>query len=162
MNRRHLRWTSLLMFSVVAWGFQEEKVAVLASGEHESGVKVELLSVKRESPEAPTVVTVRWRYRNDSAEPKQLTRERTGSIDAYRLVLDTYLLDEVNKAKFPITRDEANHPVGSKNGAANQYITIRPKSTIQAWGKYFVPENVGKVTVAIDGVEPFSNIAITR
>lgn len=162
MNPRHFLWTSFLMLSLVAWGFQDEKVAVLASGEHETGVNVELLSVKRESQQAPTVVTVHWRYRNDSAEPKQLTRERTGSIDSYRLVLNTYLLDEVNREKFPITRDEANHPVGSKNGATNQYITIRPKSTIQAWGKYFVPESVAKVTVVIDGVEPFSNIAIAK
>jgi hypothetical protein len=77
-------------------------------------------------------------------------------------VLDTYLLDEVKKVKFPITRDDANHPVGSKNGATNEYITIRPKSTIQAWGKFFVPETVARVTVAIDGVEPFSNIPIAK
>jgi hypothetical protein len=151
------------MFSLVAWDTaQEKKEAILASGNHESGVKVELLSAKRESPDAPTVVTVRWQYRNDSAEPQRLTHERTGSIDAYRLVLDTYLLDEVKKVKFPITRDDANHPVGSKNGATNEYITIRPKSTIQAWGKFFVPETVARVTVAIDGVEPFSNIPIAK
>jgi hypothetical protein len=157
----------LLTLSVVAWGVQEGKEqegkdAVLASAGHESGVKVELLSVKRESPEAPTVVTVRWRYRNASAEPRQLTHERTGSIDPYRLVLNTYLLDEVKKVKFPITRDESNHPVGSKNGGTNQYITIRPKSTILAWGKYFVPETVQRVTVAVDGIEPFSNISIGK
>jgi hypothetical protein len=147
---------------VIAWGFQGDKPAILASGEHEAGVKVELLGVKRESPEAPTVVTVRWRYRNESAEAKQLTKQRTGGIDPYRLLVDTYLLDEVKKVKFPITRDVENHPVGSRNGVPNQYITIRPKSTIEAWGKYFVPEDVARVTVAIDGVAPFSSIAITK
>ncbi len=151
-----------LLIAMTAWGFQGGKVAILASGDHESGVKVELLGVKRESPEAPTVVTVRWRYRNESSEPKQLTKQRTGGIDPYRLLVDTYLLDELNRVKFPITRDVDNHPVGSRNGVPNQYITIRPKSTIEAWGKYFVPEAVAKVTVAIDGVSPFSSISIGK
>ena len=53
MKLRHVLWTFLLMFSVVAWETaQEKKEAVLASGNHESGVKVEVLSVKRESPDA--------------------------------------------------------------------------------------------------------------
>ena len=152
----------LLVAVTTACGFQGGKPAILASGDHEAGVKVELLGVKRESPEAPTVVTVRWRYRNESTEPKQLTKQRTGGIDPYRLLVDTFLLDELNRVKFPITRDVDNHPVGSRNGVPNQYTTIRPKSTIEAWGKYFVPETVAKVTVAIDGVSPFTSIAISK
>lgn len=155
-------WGLFSMLAVAAWGFQGGTAAILASGEHESGVKVELLGVKRESPEAPTVVTVRWRYRNDSSDSKQLTKQRTGGVDPYRLVVDTYLLDERNKVKFPVTRDVDNHPVGSRNGVPNQYITIRSKSTIEAWGKFFVPEDVGRVTVAVDGVSPFSSIEITK
>ncbi|MGH9495566.1 MAG: hypothetical protein ACRD3B_11255 [Candidatus Sulfotelmatobacter sp.] len=151
-----------MAFASLLCGFQTEKPAVLASGDHESGAKVELLSVKREAPEAPTVVTMRWRYRNEGDQPERLTKLRTGSIDAYRLLVDTYLLDEVSKTKFPITRDSENHPVGSRNGMPNEYIVIKPKTTVNAWGKYFIPENVSKVTVAIDGVEPFSNIAITK
>jgi hypothetical protein len=133
--------------------------AVLASGEHESGVKVELLEIKRDSPK---VVTVRWRYRNETDSPKQLTKQRTGSIDAYRLALDTYLLDEDKKVKYPVSRDVDNHPVASKNGAANQYIVIRPKSTMDAWGKYFVPDTVETVSVVIDGVSPFGGIKVPR
>ena len=162
MRHRYGVWLLSMTMAVIAWGVQGNSAAVLASGDHESGVRVELLSVTRESPQAPTVVTVRWRYRNERSEPKQLTQQRTGGIDPYRLLVDTYLLDEVNKVKFPITSDVDNHPVGSRNGVPNQYITIRPKSTIEAWGKYFVPEAVTKVTVAIDGVSPFSSIAITK
>ncbi|MGE5243588.1 MAG: hypothetical protein ACM3SQ_05120 [Betaproteobacteria bacterium] len=135
------------------------KAAVLATGEHSTGVKVELLAVTRDSP---TVVTVRWRYRNESAEPKRLTNQRTGSIDAYRLSLDSYLLDEVKRVKYPVARDSNREPVASRNGATNQYIVIAPKSTIDVWAKYVVGDDVSTVTVAIDGVPPFSGIAITR
>jgi hypothetical protein len=118
---------------------------------------VELLEVKRDSSK---VVTVRWRYRNESSQSKQLTKQRTGGIDPYRLSLDTYLLDEERQVKFPVSRDTDNHPVASRNGSPNQYITIAPKSTIVVWAKYFVSEATVKVTVAIDGVSPFGGIKI--
>lgn len=133
--------------------------AALASGEHESGVRVELVSITRDSP---AVVTVRWRYRNDTAESKRLTKQRTGGIDPYRLSLDTYLLDEARKIKFPVSRDTDNHPVASRNGVPNGYIDIKPHTTIEAWGKYFVPDTTSTVTVAIDGVAPFSGIAVPK
>ena len=133
---------------------------VLASAEHEAGgVKVELLEVKRDSP---TVVTVRWRYRNETSEAKRLTNERTGWIDPYRLSVDSYLLDEVKQIKFPVSRDEDRRPVASRNGQPNQYITIRPKATIEVWAKYIVPESTATVTVAIDGIPPFGKVAILK
>ena len=133
---------------------------VLASGEHEAGgVKVELLELKRDSP---TVVTARWRYHNETGEPKQLTSERTGGIDPYRLSSESYLLDEVKQVKFEVSRDSDRRPVASRNGQPNQYITIRPKQTIEVWAKYIVPESVTSVTVAIEGVRPFDKIAITK
>ncbi len=138
-------------------GTQEK---VLASAEHEAGgVKVELLEVKRDSP---TVVTARWRYRNGENQARQLTSERTGWADPYRLSLDSYLLDEVKQVKFPVSRDTDRRPVASKNGQPNQYITIRPKGTIEVWAKYIVPESVTTVTLSIPGVRPFEKIAITK
>ena len=52
--------------------FQEgEQSTVLASRKHEAGgVKVDLLEVKRDSS---TVVTVRWRYRNETGLAGTLT-----------------------------------------------------------------------------------------
>jgi len=133
---------------------------VLASADHEAGgVKVELLEVKRDSP---TVVTARWRYRNETDQPKQLTRQRTGWIDPYRLSSESYLLDEVKRIKFQVSRDTDNRPVASRNGQPNQYIVIRPKQTIEVWAKYIVPESVSTVTVSIDGVRPFDKIAVTK
>ena len=133
---------------------------VLASADHEAGgVKVELLEVKRDSP---TVVTARWRYRNETDQPKQLTSQRTGWIDPYRLSSESYLLDEVKRIKFQVSRDTDNRPVASRNGQPNQYIAIRPKQTIEVWAKYIVPESVSTVTVSIDGVRPFDKIVVTK
>ena len=150
----------LLVIATAVWAFQADQAAKpRATGEHESGVKVELLEVKRDSP---TVVTARWRYRNESAEAKRLTNERTGSIDAYRLSLNSYLLDETKRIKYTVARDDHREPVASRNGSANQYISIRPKSTIEVWAKYVVPESTAAVTVAIEGVSPFSGIPISH
>lgn len=137
-----------------------DAVRILASAEHEAGgVKVELLEVKRDSP---TVVTARWRYRNESTEPKQLTGARTGWIDPYRLSSESYLLDEVKQVKFEVSRDTDRRPVASRNGQPNQFISIRPKQTIEVWAKYIVPESVNTVTVSIEGVRPFEKIAIAK
>jgi len=148
---------SALMPAVASQASGEEKV--LASAEHEAGgVKVELLEVKRDSP---TVVTARWRYRNETNEAKQLTSQRTGWIDPYRLSVESYLLDEVKRVKYEVARDTDRRPVASRNGQPNQYITIRAKQKIEVWASYIVPE-VNTVTVSIEGVRPFSNIAITK
>jgi hypothetical protein len=78
----------LLAVSLPLAAFQTgQDTKVLASAEHEAGgVKVELLEAKRDSP---TVVTVRWRYRNETSEAKRLTNERTGWMDPYRLSVDS-------------------------------------------------------------------------
>ncbi|MFB3825136.1 MAG: hypothetical protein ACE15B_00155 [Bryobacteraceae bacterium] len=145
---------------VPALAFQvHEATPVLASAEHETGVKVELLEVKRDSP---TVVTVRWRYRNESHEARRLTGARTGWIDPYRLSSESCLLDEVKRIKFEVARDSDGRPVASRNGQPNQYIVIRPKQTIEVWAKYVVPESVSNVTVSLEGVRPFDRVAIVK
>lgn len=134
--------------------------SVLATGDHEvGGVKVELIELKRDSA---TVVTARWRYRNQTGEPRQLTKQRTGAIDPYRLSLESYLLDEDKRIKFPLSRDDDRRPVASRNGEPNKFIMIGPKAVIEVWGKYIVPESTSVVTVSIDGVSPFPHIAIAK
>jgi hypothetical protein len=165
MSLLSMRSIALVMFTISAplclsRAQSAQSPAVLASAEHEAGgVKVELLEVKRDSP---TVVTARWRYVNETSEPKQLTKARTGSIDAYRLSLNSYLLDENKRIKYPVSRDTNREPVASRNGETNKYITLAPKATINVWAKYIVPEPTSTVTVSIEGVPPFSGIAITH
>jgi len=140
--------------------FGQSGEPAIASAEHQvGGVTVDLLQVKRETP---TVVTVRWRYTNTTDQPKQLTKQRTGSIDAYRLALNSYLLDETKRIKYPLSRDTDNEPVASRNGETNKYIFIGPKATINVWAKYIVPDTTSRVGVVIEGVSPFSGIEITH
>jgi len=152
-------WVLSLILPAMAYqAGQGEKI--LASADHEAGgVKVELLEVKRDSP---TVVTARWRYRNETTEPKQLTSQRTGWMDPYRLSSESYLLDEVKRIKYEVSKDTDRRPVASRNGQPNQYIVVRPKQTIEVWAKYIVPETVNNVTLSIEGVRPFDKIAITK
>jgi len=150
-------WVSSCLFASLTYSQQEK---VLASADHAAGgVKVELLEVKRDTP---TVVTARWRYRNESAEKKQLTSDRTGWIDPYRLSSESYLLDEGKRVKYEVSRDSDRRPVASRNGSPNQYIEIRPKQTIEVWAKYIVPDTVTTVTLSIDGVRPFEKIAVSK
>jgi len=159
MRLRCAAWALSVMLPAMAYQASEGD-KILASADHESGgVKVELLEVKRDSS---TVVTARWRYRNETSQPKQLTSQRTGWVDPYRLSLESYLLDEAKRLKFEVSRDTDNRPVASRNGQPNQYIAIRPKQTIEVWAKYVVPESVSSVTVSIEGVRPFEKIAITK
>ncbi len=152
-------WVSSCIFSAIACqSGQGEKI--LASADHEAGgVKVELLEIKRDSP---TVVTARWRYRNESSAAKQLTGQRTGWIDPYRLSSESYLLDETSRVKYEVSRDTDRRPVASRNGSPNQFISIRPKQVIDVWAKYIVPESVTTVTLSIEGVRPFEKIAISK
>lgn len=156
---RILCWVLFAVLPAMAYQTAHE-AKVLASADHEAGgVKVELLAVQRNSP---TVVTARWRYRNETNQPKQLTNQRTGWMDPYRLSSESYLLDEAKRTKFEVSRDTDRRPVASRNGQPNQYIVIHPKQTIEVWAKYIVPESVSSVTVSIEGVTPFENIAITK
>jgi hypothetical protein len=157
---RHLFIAAVLFCATATYVRADEPAHVLASADHEvGGVKVELLEVKRDSP---TVVTVRWRYRNETDEAKQLTKQRTGSVDAYRLALNSYLLDQTKRIKYPLSRDTDREPVASRNGEPNHYITVGPKATINVWAKYIVPESTKRVAVAIEGVSPFENIEISH
>ena len=159
MRKLCMVWVLSAMLPALAYqGGQPDRI--LASADHEvGGVKVELLEVKRDSP---TVVTARWRYRSESDRPKQLTSQRTGWMDPYRLTVESYLLDEDKRVKFEVSRDTDRRPVVSRNGQPNQFIAIRPKQTIEVWAKYVVPESVSTVTVSIEGVRPFAKIAIVK
>lgn len=161
MRVSHIVCVCSAMLAFPAGGFQADQAEkMLATAEHEAeGVKVDLLEVKRDSP---TVVTVRWRYRNETSEPKRLTNKRSGWYDPYRLSSESYLLDEVKQIKFDVSKDSDRRPVASRNGQPNAYIVVRPKGKIEVWAKYIVPESVTTVTVSIQGVRPLSGIAITK
>ena len=133
----------------------------LGTQEHEvGGVDVTLLEVKRSTGND---ITVKWQYHNKTKQAKQLTKQRTGWIDPYRLSSDSYLADPDGRIKYPVLKDTDRRPIASRNGAPNQYITIGPNQTISVWARYGqVPENLTKISVFFDGVAPFEDVPISK
>ena len=124
------------------------------------GVDVALLEVKRTSGDT---LTVKWEYRNKTKEKKQLTDQRTGWVDPYRLSYEMYLLDGKNKIKYTVLKDDTGHPIAAKHGGQNQYIYVGPKQTLATWAKFAAPPaDVVKVTVSIPGAAPFEYVTILK
>ena len=140
---------------------QDARAAEIAVEPHAvGGVDVALLEVKRTSG---NTLTVKWEYRNKTNEKKQLTDERTGWIDPYRLSYQMYLLDTKNHVKYTVAQDETKHPIAGKHGAVNKYIFIGPKQTLATWAKFAAPPaDVVKVTVSIPGAAPFEDVTILK
>jgi hypothetical protein len=128
------------------------------TGESAQGVDVALMEVTRT---APDVVIVKWEYRNKTDKPQQLASGSKGWSDPYRLSINTYLLDEDTKTKFPVSRDDKRVPVAAGNGAPNQRtIDVPANKTVKTWAKYLVPAATKKVTVVIVGAEPFEGVDV--
>ena len=145
-----------LTLAGIAWA-QTSKP--LGKQEHEvGGVEVTLLELKRTSGDT---VTARWSYANKTKEPKQLTQERTGWIDPYRLSRNAYLAEGTNRVKYEVMTDTDRRPIASRNGTPNKFIFVAPGQTVTVWAKFQAPPaNVNKVTVMIDGVAPFEDVPI--
>jgi hypothetical protein len=133
--------------------------APIAVHPHEAGgVEVALMEVKRTSG---NTITVTWEYRNKTKEPKQLTKERTGWYDPYRLSVGSYLADAPHKIKYELLKDDERRPIAAKVGTPNSFIMVKPMATISNWAKYpGPPAGVRQVTVIIDGVQPFEDVTI--
>jgi hypothetical protein len=127
--------------------------------QHESGdVDVVLLEVARTSGDT---VTVRWKYVNNSGEKKQLTHERTGWLDPYRLASDAYVLDTVSHTKYTVVVDDDKHPIAGKHGGQNSYIYLAPHQSLVTWAKFPAPAaGVSKVTISIPGTDPFEDVPL--
>jgi len=122
------------------------------------GVDVGLMEVTRT---APTVVTVKWEYRNKTAKPQKLAGDSKGWSDPFRLSWDTYLLGSDGKTKMPVMKDANGKPVAALNGRPNQLtIAVPPKQSVKVWAKYSVPAETNKVAVVIVGAEPFEGIDV--
>jgi len=131
----------------------------LGVGEHEiGGVDVALLEVRRTTGD---VLTIKWEYRNNTNERKQLTGERTGWIDPYRLAVGAYVLDNLNRTKYELALDEKRQPIAGHHGAVNSFIFVGPKQTLATWAKFQAPPaGIDKVTVMIPGAAPFEDVPI--
>jgi hypothetical protein len=128
------------------------------TGEGAEGVAVALMEVTRT---APTVVTVKWEYRNKTAKPQKLAGDSKGWSDPYRLSWNSYLLGEDGKSKLPLMKDSGGKPVAALNGRPNQLtINAPPKQAVKVWAKYSVPAGTKTVAVVISGTEPFEGVEV--
>jgi len=157
---RLLLLAALLLIGGIACG-RDTKAGEIAVQPYEvGGVDVALLAVQRTSGDT---LTVKWEYRNKTNEKKQLTKQRTGWIDPYRLSVDMYLLDVNNKRKYTLVQDDTRHPRAGKHGGQNEYIFVGPKQTLATWAKFAAPPaDVVKVTVSIPGAAPFEDVPISK
>jgi hypothetical protein len=149
-----------LLLSFGLTGEREAKAGEIAVQAHQvGGVDLALLSVERTSG---NILTVKWEYRNKTKEKKQLTDQRTGWIDPYRLSSDMYLLDNKHRVKYTVLVDETKHPVAGKHAGQNEYVFVGPKQTLTTWAKFQAPPaDVDKLTISIPGVAPFEDVPIT-
>lgn len=124
------------------------------------GVEVALVSVERTSG---GTITVRWQYRNTTAQPKKLGESFTGmgSSEAYSLEWDAYVVDTGARMKYPVLKDTRGEPVGTRHGG-RKVVVLPAKETTTVWAKFLVPDTVKMVTVFLPGVEPFEDIKIAE
>lgn len=125
----------------------------LASQESESpGVVVELTRLSRRSGE---FVTLTFRYRNTGLDPYRFPHQR--------LVRSAYFLDNANRRKYEVVRDQEQQPICSEIlGLASQTgDTIPPGGALTLWAKFPAPPaDTTAVTVLVPFAPPFDDVAI--
>lgn len=127
--------------------------------DHETGVEVTLVEARRTGGES---VTVKWRYRNTQPADVKISKGGSSWVDPYRLTMDAFLIDPVNKKKYLVITDAEKIPLTSKHGDW-QGVTLVPGQTLSAWAKFPAPPaDVEKITVTIPGVAPFEDVPIVK
>lgn len=132
----------------------------LGTSDHEiSGVEVTLLELKRTSGDT---VTAKWRYTNKDQDTKQLTKSN-GGMDPYKLSLESYLVDPVNKKKYLVLKDSKGKPIAAAHGSSYHPIKLDGGKSINTWAKYPAPPaGVEKVSVYIQGAAPFEDVPLAK
>ena len=126
-----------------------------------SGVEVVLLSVKRTSD---GFVTLKWAYQNTTNSPKTIGAN-TGAMEGawgapYSLAWDVSVGAAGATYKVP-PGTHGGLMAGSHAGPAKT-VVVGAKQTYATWAKIAgVPKDVTKVTVYIQGTDPFEEIPIS-
>ncbi|MEW5982258.1 MAG: hypothetical protein AB1806_07790 [Acidobacteriota bacterium] len=124
-----------------------------------AGVEVTLVEAARTSGDT---VTVRWRWRNTTAETVQLAKGSSGWYDPYLVTGDAYLIDPVNKKKYLVLTDSERVPIASRH-RGNFGIDLAAGATMNSWAKFPAPPaDVDAITVFLPGVEPFEAVPLKR
>jgi len=127
--------------------------------EHETGVEVALVEIRRTAGDS---VTAKWRYRNTLGTEVKILKGGSAWSEVYKLTMGAFLIDSVNRKKYMVITDAENIPLASKHGDW-QGFSLAPGQTLSSWARFPAPPaEVERVTVAIPGVPPFEDVPIVK
>ena len=131
---------------------------VLALEEHENGLDVALLSVKRASD---NTLNVKWRYINRTDD--EITLCKLGSAvnchpaNGSSWLANVYIVDNANQKKHLVVRANKN-PMTTK---VKRDTKLSPGGTYKVWAKFPAPPvEVESVSIYIPGTAPIEDVRI--
>ncbi|KZR72686.1 hypothetical protein PMIT1313_00041 [Prochlorococcus marinus str. MIT 1313] len=127
---------------------------VLALEEHENGLDVALLRVKRSSD---NTVTLQWRYINNTDEEVTLCNSYCWTNLRSSWLADSYIVDNDNQKKHLVVKADGN-PMTTK---VNRPTKLNPGSSYKVWAKFPAPPvEVESVSIYIPGTIPIEDVRI--
>ncbi|KZR83511.1 hypothetical protein PMIT1342_00303 [Prochlorococcus marinus str. MIT 1342] len=127
---------------------------VLALEEHENGLDVALLRVKRSSD---NTLTLQWRYINNTDQEVTLCNSHCWTNLRSSWLADSYIVDNVNQKKHLVVKADKN-PMTTK---VNSPTKLNPGSSYKVWAKFPAPPvEVESVSIYIPGTVPIEDVRI--
>lgn len=124
-----------------------------------AGVEASILEVKRAGTDT---VTLRWQYRNKTAEQKELMRNLAyiAGTWGYGLAVEAYLVDPVNRKKYLVVKDAQGTPLAGRLEISTELL-LAANQTLTTWAKFPAPPaDVSKITVYVPRAAPFEDVPI--
>ncbi|KZR75695.1 hypothetical protein [Prochlorococcus marinus] len=127
---------------------------VLALEEHENGLDVALLSVKRASD---NTLNVKWRYINRTDDEITLCNTYCYTASGSSWLANVYIVDNANQKKHLVVKADGN-PMTTK---VRHPTKLSPGNTYKVWAKFPAPPvEVENVSVYIPGTAPIEDVRI--
>ena len=133
---------------------------VLALEEHEDGLDIAILGVKRASD---NTLTIKWRYINNTDHEVTLCSHK-GPIGCHRHIesswlANVYVVDNVNQKKHLVVRANDNPMTLKVN--QSKATRLSPSSSYKVWAKFPAPPiEVDSVSIYIPGAPPIEDVRI--
>lgn len=130
-------------------------------GQNPEGVKIQLVEVKRTSPQDIRVV---WSLKNTTKSPQVLTMGNGASwSDKYKLAYDAVLIDPDGRLRIKVARDDKGHLVAAEHHPDSHArgIVLGAGKSMTTWAKFIAPESTTKVSVQLPGATmPWENVEV--
>lgn len=123
------------------------------------GVKVVLLELKREDPDA---LLVRWEFRNQTDQTIEVLPLSTVGMNSWRLATGTAVQDETGN-KYGVLTTSSSSPQAAKHDEFTFSARFKPRQIVQTWAKVKAPPaGVKRVDVLLPTAPPLRNIPIAE